>query len=729
MRDFSNTIFGRYRLLHLLGRGASSEVYLGEHIYLKTFFAIKILQTRLSEKEGENFRREAQFLARLKHPNIITAHSYDVEGGYPFIVMDYASNGTLRKRYPAGTRMPHADIQRYVTQAASALQYAHDRERLVHRDVKPENMLLGPNDEVWLSDFGISLVMPTSRSLTLQEMAGTVLYMAPEQVRARPCFASDQYALGIVVYEWLCGSCPFHGSITEVAAQHLYADPPALRARVPTLSSAVEAVVLRALAKQPQERFPTVRAFADALNDAFAQTSTTAAGCMVQPRPHVLLSNVRAEQSDSLATTTRVSTPPAGSDQVYDTEVASRMDQVTVRKQQDSSLPTVGGATTRSVPPISAVQKSRSFVSRRSLLLGLGSMVVIAGAGAMAFEQDIVKALQAKAVAPEAHDPRVRKPTRQPVSQELTSTPSPAVGTTLYTYTGHTAAVKSVAWLSEQRIVSGSLDDTVQVWAAFAGDHVLKYQQHGSGVKTVASSPNGKYIASGDQSGKVHLWNASTGDDLFAPLSDGQVAPSGGDIYVRSVAWSPDSNFLVSGSDDKIVTIWSAQSGNRVLTYSGHRGSVRGVDWSPSGQLIASCGLDKTVQIWNATNGLISLTYRGHSDLVWSVAWAPDGERVASASQDGTVQIWKAATGALLAKHAVQEPTWHAVSVGWSPDGKYVAGGSDQGTVQIWNTVTGQLALTYHQQSGVIWSLAWSPRGQYIASGADDKTVKVWQAP
>jgi WD40 repeat protein/serine/threonine protein kinase len=738
MHDFSNTIFGRYCLLHLLGRGASSEVYLGEHIYLKTFFAIKILQTRLSEKESENFRREAQLLARLRHPNIVTAHDYDVENGYPFIVMDYAYNGTLRKRYPRGTRVPTADIMRYVTQVADALQYAHDRERLVHRDVKPENMLLGPNNEIWLSDFGISLVMPTSRSLTLQEMAGTVQYMAPEQVRARPGFASDQYSLGIVVYEWLCGSCPFNGSLTEVTVQHLYAEPPPLRAKVPTISPAVEAVVLRALAKQPQERFPTVRAFADALNDAFEQASTIVATDMPQPRPGVLLSNVwlptLPDQNDSGASVPPMSQaatpPPADNNSLYDTEAALSTDKIPVREQQSSALPLAERAMTNDLPSAQVVRLPRHTVSRRSLLIGLGSLIVVAGAGAMAFEQDIARELQVKAAAPASNSAHVNKQTRLPTSKESQPSPTPAAaGTTLYTYTGHTGAVKGVAWLSDQRMASGGLDDTVQVWDALTGGHVLKYQQHGNGIKTIASSPSGRYVASGDQSGKIHVWNAVTGDDLFAPLSDGQAAPPGGDIYVRSVAWSPDSNFIVSGSDDKIVTIWSAQSGNRIFTYTGHGGPVRGVSWSPNGQLIASGGMDRTVQIWHVTSGASLYTYRGHSDIVWCVAWSPDGKHVASASQDGTVQIWEATTGALLAKHPVSAPALTAVSVCWSPDGKYVAGGSNQGTVQIWNATTGQLVLTYHQQSGVIWSLAWSPQGQYIASGADDKTVKVWQAP
>src|SRR6266567_1785067 len=273
MQDLTNTVFREYHLIRCLGRGASSSVYLGEHVDLKILVAVKILHTHLSEKEGERFRNEAQLITRLDHPNIVAAHAYDIEDGVPFIVMNYAPHGSLRQRCPKGTRLRGKDIIRYVTQVASALQYTHDRGRLIHRDVKPENMLLGPNDEVWLSDFGVSLMMPSPDAQPAQEIAGTIRYMAPEQIRGKPCFASDQYALGVVVYEWLSGSAPFTGSSAEIPFQHLHLSPPSLRDKVPTISPAVEEVVFRALAKAPQARFPSVRAFADAVEEAFGQIS------------------------------------------------------------------------------------------------------------------------------------------------------------------------------------------------------------------------------------------------------------------------------------------------------------------------------------------------------------------------------------------------------------------------------------------------------------------------
>jgi hypothetical protein len=184
--------------------------------------------------------------------------------------MDYALHGTLRQRHPRGSCLSLATTVTYVTQVADALQYAHSH-KVVHRDVKPENMLLGANQDVLLSDFGISVFTPTHEQLSTQNMAGTLPYMAPEQIRGKPGFASDQYSLGIVVYEWLCGTHPFVGSMTEVMVQHLTMPPPALREKDPSLPKAVEAVVLKALVKEPADRYENVQLFAQALEQASAE--------------------------------------------------------------------------------------------------------------------------------------------------------------------------------------------------------------------------------------------------------------------------------------------------------------------------------------------------------------------------------------------------------------------------------------------------------------------------
>src|SRR5712692_832172 len=146
MADRVGQQFGNYRLVRLLGQGGFAEVYLGEHIYLDTPAAIKVLHTQLASEDVEHFRTEARTIARLVHPHIVRVLDYGVEGTTAFLVMDYAPHGTLRKHYPKGAPLPLSTIASYITQIADALQYAHE-QKVIHRDVKPENMLLGRRNE------------------------------------------------------------------------------------------------------------------------------------------------------------------------------------------------------------------------------------------------------------------------------------------------------------------------------------------------------------------------------------------------------------------------------------------------------------------------------------------------------------------------------------------------------------------------------------------------------
>jgi serine/threonine protein kinase len=273
MADRTGQQLGNYRLIRLLGHGGFAEVYLGEHIHLNTYAAIKVLHTQLASDELEKFRNEARTIAHMEHPHIVRVLEFGVEGHTPFLVMSYAPNGTLRQRHPRGTPIPITTIIPYVKQVADALQYAHN-ERLIHRDVKPENMLLGRHNNVLLSDFGIALISQSSQYQQTQDIIGTVAYMAPEQLQGKPRPASDQYSLGAVVYEWVSGSPPFQGGFTEVASQHIFVPPPSLRSKFPGILPGVEEVVLRALAKEPQQRFISVLAFANALEQASSPSAS-----------------------------------------------------------------------------------------------------------------------------------------------------------------------------------------------------------------------------------------------------------------------------------------------------------------------------------------------------------------------------------------------------------------------------------------------------------------------
>ena len=259
--------FGNYRLVNPIGSGGFATVWLGQHTTMSRLAAIKILSVQLpTPDERINFLKEARFLASLDHPNIVRVLDCDVQNDTPFLVLEYAPNGTLRKRHPMGSRLSLDVMINYVKQIAAGLQYAHDR-RLIHRDIKPENMLLGRNDEVLISDFGIAQAMHSVSYLKTQVPRGTPSYMAPEQIEGKAVPASDQYSLGVMVYEWLSGSLPFTGNAVLIRTQQR-SKPAQLRDKVPTISSGLEQVVFQALSEDLDARFHDVQNFAYALEQA-----------------------------------------------------------------------------------------------------------------------------------------------------------------------------------------------------------------------------------------------------------------------------------------------------------------------------------------------------------------------------------------------------------------------------------------------------------------------------
>ena len=262
MGDRSGQRLGNYNIIRLLGTGGFAEVYLAEHIYLKKPVAIKVLHTHLAQEEFAGFLQEAQTIARLKHPHIIPIFDFGIDST-PFLVMDYLPQGSLRQRHPRGTIVPFNTVVFYVSQIAVALQYAHDSQ-VIHRDVKPENILINANNEVVLSDFGIAARAHRTTSLKTMDISGSPSYMSPEHIAGKPRAASDQYSLGIVTYEWLCGIPPFSGEPMGIMYQHTYAPVPPLSSSQ-YIDDEVKKIVMRAIAKDPQDRFPSVQAFSEAL--------------------------------------------------------------------------------------------------------------------------------------------------------------------------------------------------------------------------------------------------------------------------------------------------------------------------------------------------------------------------------------------------------------------------------------------------------------------------------
>ncbi|HLI07890.1 MAG TPA: serine/threonine-protein kinase [Ktedonobacteraceae bacterium] len=714
MADRVGQRMGSYRLIQLLAHGGFGDVYLAEHMYLQIQAAIKVLHTQIEQEDIAPFRREASIVARLVHPHIVRVLEFAVEGSTPFLVMDYAPGGSLRKRHPKGIPLSLHTVTSYVTQVASALQYAHS-QNVIHRDVKPENMLIGKQNEILLSDFGIALVAQSSRYQTqdMQELAGTVAYMAPEQMQYQAIPNSDQYSLAVVVYEWLTGTLPFHGSFTEIAVKHTLAAPPLLRDRIPGFPAEVEEVIMRALAKDPQYRFPSVTDFARALQEASAS---------VAPESYTLppsLSIPTAELSlqspwETLPVSLELASTPASPqlNQQEQAEKLSRPTPVLANEQTDGPTSSIH---TPELEQIAApnTQALKGNVSRRKVLLSLAgaAVVVIAGGGLALFAYE-----------------------RAQQATQPQSTPIATSGTAFYTYHGHSDRVWSVAWspgikgastnngaassFQQAHIVSGSGDRTVQTWDAFNGQNRYIYTGHRGPVYAVGWSPTDTYLASASYDRTVRVWNFQTGKQSYVY--------QGHKDWVWTLAWSPDGKRIASGSLDNTVQVWNALNGSHVLTYRGHSNIIHAVAWSPDGRYIASASADRTVQVWDAARGLQLYTYQPYATSVWGLAWSPDSQRLASAADNNTVQLWDALTGDHLFTYYGHTNFVYAVA--WSPDGKRIASGSDDRTVQVWNT-DGSNPFIYTGHTDSVHSVAWSPDGKWLASGSFDKTVQVWQAP
>lgn len=592
--------FGNYRLVKLLGWGGFAEVYLGEHVYLGTQAAVKVLTAKLTEGEIEQFRNEARIMLSLKHPNIMRVLDFGLAGPIPFIVMEYAPKGSLRTIYPRGTRLPPQTIVNYVKQVAAALQYVHE-QKLIHRDIKPENMLLGHRNEVLLSDFGIAAVAQSTRSLERQDGSGTLYYMAPEQIQGKPRIASDQYSLGAVVYEWLCGMPPFNGTAMEVGMQHLLTPPSSLRGKVPTISADVEQVVLRALAKDPRQRFGSVQEFATTLEQACLDKK-------VSVLPPVKTS------------------PPLGTTLFTYYGHSRHVDDVA---WFPDGIRLISGSADATVQVWDAISGKR--------IASYSNPNVVTG---VALSPDHTRITSA------GFEPLVR-------------IWDVATGNNIVICSGHSSFVYKAAWSPDStRIASVSADRTVRIWDAASGRPIYTYNipsPSGSFVNsllgplfstsssssdhfwgTVDWSPNGTRLASAillDKTG-VQVWYAN-GDHIYTY--------QGHSLGVGGVAWSPNGKRIASASKDGTVHIWDAVDGGNVCRCLGHTNWVSGVAWSPDGTRIASASKDRTVRIWDAMNGSSIYCYRGHDDWVNAVAWSPDGMRIASASDDRTVHVWQAA--------------------------------------------------------------------------------------
>ena len=258
MSSIGTTLNNRYRLDKLIGEGGFAHVYLAADLELGRQVAIKVLdQNWVRDKDLlTRFRNEARAIAALEHPNILLIYDYGVALGAPFIVMPYVSGGTLTSRTREGP-FTLDEIRFYLDQIGSALDYAHQKG-IVHRDVKPSNLLIRPDGQLVLMDFGLAKILDNAAFAMQSVILGTVAYLSPEQYQGIVTPASDIYMLGVILYQMLAGKLPYEGDTTRILQAHLHEAPrslmdqPTMRTVNPAVVKALDKVILKVLAKLPE---------------------------------------------------------------------------------------------------------------------------------------------------------------------------------------------------------------------------------------------------------------------------------------------------------------------------------------------------------------------------------------------------------------------------------------------------------------------------------------------
>jgi len=513
----SGMTLGRYHLLQRIGQGGMGEVWLGEDPRLHRQVAIKTLPLHnQGDREFlQRFEREARAAAALIHPHILSVHDYGQQAlangqTITYIVMPYISGGSLEDRIAMGkkshTYMPHDEAIAYLSQAAEAIDYAHT-QGILHRDIKPANMLLRSGNWLMLADFGIARILSDQEQVTQTGMGfGTPEYMAPEQAQGKAELASDNYSLAVIAYQLFTGQVPFSAdSAYAITMQHILSPPPPPRQINPALPPAVEQVLLRGLAKVPEQRPPSARAFVAELQHALTSASFEAT-LILAPLP---------------PTGGALLFSPAGRNSLLN----------------DSLLQADGGKVT--------VTPAQKGITRRQVLVGGGAaLVAIGGVGTWAVASRPAQA-QSHLYTIATHTPIIR-PTAQANAPALT-------------LLGHNKPITALSWSPRTNILaSAGQDDQVMLWdmqALQQGQNnspqpKAKQSLVAAGNILLTWSPDGKLLAIGNGA-----FDHNTLDQFVLVYHGDLHSPAYNNVItiplLNALAWAPGKYLVAANNLDK----------------------------------------------------------------------------------------------------------------------------------------------------------------------------------
>ena len=624
------TEIDRFRLQHLIGKGPISKVYYAEDIVSTEGVVVKVMQDvnqvshKVNKKDIDSALHEMNIIEKLMHPNILHLLDFNLEiskvCSHIYVAMPYCEQGSIIKWLEEIDVLSLQAIRDITHQVADALQYAHDNQ-LMHLDIKPSNILIDKKKSLpskpysLLADFGTTNLRKLMSGATHQ-LQEAPAYIAPEQWLGRPVFASDQYALAVIVYQLLTGISPFQGTFYEIMDQHLNEHPQPPSSYNSHIPQVVDAVLLQALEKAPEDRYPSVKDFAESFEHAWKIASTlpiSSSKQVVSRRTVIMGLGIAAVVMGDVSTTLYL--------------------------RSLFHLPYIyyGQHTITSV--------SWSPDSRRIASASIDGTVQVWNAldGSHAFTyRGHIKAVNAVEWSPDGT--RIASASDDGTVQVWDASD----GGNAYSYNGHGTntrnSITSIAWSPNSMRVASGGEQTVQVWDASDGGNAYSYNGHIAEVQAVSWSPDSVYIASASSDNTVQVWDAQRGRHINTFKHTNTV---------RGVTWSPDSRLIASTGDDQTVQIWNVHTGKHVFTHNGQFGAGYSVAWSPNGKRIV-CGflsdnlpdrpnrIAGTIQIWDAPYGGNTYIFRGHTaeGISVAVAWSPDGTFIASVC--GDVQVWNA---------------------------------------------------------------------------------------